>query len=141
MTIGKHGRGIADVGQDRQPAEAGDNLAQQFESLASSLGLLEREAGGIAPRPRQTRYQAGADGVPRHENDGDDRRRLLGSHDCGSRRCDNDINLAPDEFGRNLSGALGAALRPAILDCDGTTFDPAEFMQPPYKGGDPLGMG
>ena len=31
----QHGGGNADIGQDRQPAETRDNLAQEFESLAS----------------------------------------------------------------------------------------------------------
>ena len=34
----QHGGGIADIGHDRQPAETGDNLAQEFESLASKIG-------------------------------------------------------------------------------------------------------
>jgi hypothetical protein len=66
---------------------------------------------------------------------------LLGSHDCGSRRRDNDINLAPDELGRDLGEALVASFPPAILDRDSTTLDPAEFAQPLHKGGDPWAMG
>lgn len=57
----------------------------------------------------------------------------------GNRRCrllcrdgrvssgDNDIDLEPDELGRDLGIALVASLRPAILNCEGATFDPAEF--------------
>ena len=56
---------------------------------------------------------------------------------CGSRR-DNDIDLEPNELGRDLGEALAASLRPAILDRDGATLDPAEFAQPLHKGGDPL---
>src|SRR5262249_16615612 len=56
-------------------------------------------------------------------------------------RRDNDINLALDQFGRDLGGALGATLRPAILDRDSTTLDPAEFAQPLHEGGDPLALG
>ena len=36
----QHGGGIADIGHDRQPAETGDNLAQEFESLAGKIGRL-----------------------------------------------------------------------------------------------------
>jgi len=61
--------------------------------------------------------------------------------DAGSRCCDNDINLALDELGRNLSEALAATLRPPILDRDGATLDPAEFTQPLNKDGEPLAMG
>src|SRR5262249_24178140 len=63
-----------------------------------------------------------------------DRRRLLRRGDRASRR-DDDIDLQPDEFGCNLGIALVASLRPAILDCDGATFDPAELAQPLHKGG------
>ena len=59
---------------------------------------------------------------------------------CGSRR-DNDIDLEPDELGRDLGEALVASLRPAILDRDGATLDPAEFAQPLHKSGGPLARG
>src|SRR5262249_15634533 len=51
---------------------------------------------------------------------------------------DDDINLKPDELGGNLGIALAASLRPAILDLDGATLDPAKFAQPPDKSGGPL---
>jgi hypothetical protein len=34
----QHGIGKADIDHDRQPARTGDNLAQEFESLAGSIG-------------------------------------------------------------------------------------------------------
>src|SRR5207244_659965 len=49
-------------------------------------------------------------------------------------RCENDINLEPDEFGRELGDALAASLRRAILDRDRAPLDPAEFAQPLHKG-------
>src|SRR5262245_39358461 len=85
---------------------------------------------------------AGADRVPsRRSHDGDDRRRLRGGQDHASARRDNNINLALDELGRNLSGALGSTLSPAILNCDCTTLNPAEFDQSLYKSGGPLALG
>ena len=51
---------------------------------------------------------------------------------------DNDIDLEPDELGRDLGEALVASLRPAILDRDGATLDPAKFAQSLHKSGDPL---
>jgi hypothetical protein len=42
------------MGHDRQPAETGNNLAQQFEALASKIGRLERQASDVAARSRQT---------------------------------------------------------------------------------------
>ena len=58
----------------------------------------------------------------------------------GSRR-DNDIDLEPDELGRDLGEALAASLRPAILDRDGAALDPAEFAQSLHKSGDPFARG
>src|SRR5262249_55201806 len=114
---------------------------QEFEALANKIGYLVRQAGDVAVRSRQAGDQAGADRVPsRRENDGDDRRRLLGSQDHGSARRDNNINLALDELGGNLSGTGGSTLRPAILDRDRTTLNPAEFAQSLYKSGGPLAL-
>ena len=59
--------------------------------------------------------------------------------DGGPRR-DNDIDLEPNELGRDLGEALVATLRPAILDRDSSAFDPAEFAQPLHKGGGPLAL-
>ena len=36
----QHTNGTAGIGQDRQAAETGDNLAQEFESLAGKIGRL-----------------------------------------------------------------------------------------------------
>src|SRR5205823_5749849 len=63
--------------------------------------------------------------------------RLFCFDGCGS-RCDDDINVQPDELGGNLGIALAVSLRPAILDVDGATLDPAKFAQPPDKSGGPL---
>src|SRR5262249_44856330 len=38
-----------------------------------------------------------------------------------------------DELGCDLGVALGTSLRPAILDRDGATLDPPEFMQSRHK--------
>src|ERR1700730_4213890 len=54
----------------------------------------------------------------------------------GSRR-DDDINLEPDELGRDFGEALVASLRPAILDRDGATLDPTEFTKSPHKSSSP----
>src|SRR5262249_49691130 len=57
------------------------------------------------------------------------------------RICDNNIDLESDELGREHGGAIAASLRPAILDDEVATFDPAEDVQPLPKGGDPIAMG
>src|SRR5262249_11507823 len=51
---------------------------------------------------------------------------------------DNDVNLEPDELGRDLRGALCASLRPAILDRNGATLDPTAFAQSLHKSSNPF---
>ena len=134
-------RWIVGIGHDRQSAEAGDDLAQEFEALARKFGRRERQAGDVAARPRQTGDEASAKRVRhRREHDRDDRGRLLRREDRRSRR-DNDIDLEPDKLGGDLRETLAASLRPANLDRDGATLDPAEFAQPLHKSGDPLARG
>ena len=58
----------------------------------------------------------------------------------GSRR-DDDIDLEPDELGRDLGDTLLASLGPAVLDRDGTALDPTEFAQSLHERGDPLAGG
>ena len=59
----QRGLGKADIGQDRQSAQTGDNLAQKIDLLASKIGVLVRQAGDIATRARQARDEAGPEGV------------------------------------------------------------------------------
>src|SRR5262245_53221879 len=81
----QHDGGIAKVAHDRQMAETWNDLAQEFESLAGRIRLLEREAGGVAARFRKTRDESSTNRVPRcRENDGDGRRRLPGRYDYGA---------------------------------------------------------
>src|SRR5262249_28877297 len=94
----------------------------------------------VAPGPRQARDEAAADRVVRcREYDWNDRCRLLGCEHRGSRR-DDDINLAPDELGRDLGVALAASFRPANLDRNGAVLDPAEFAQTLYEPSEPLAL-
>jgi len=59
----QYGTGSADIAHDRQPAKIGDNLAQKFETLASSIGLPDRQASNVAAWTRQARDDAGANRV------------------------------------------------------------------------------
>jgi hypothetical protein len=105
-----------------------NNFAHEFDPLASSVGELVRQAGDVATWSRQTVDDADANRVRhRREHDRNDRRPLLCRENiCGCVRND-DIDLEPDEFGDDLGGTLEACLRPAILDRDIATFDPAKF--------------
>jgi hypothetical protein len=51
--------------------------------------------------------------------------------------CHNNIDLEPDEFGRDLRQVLAAPLRPAILDRDIPTVDPTELAHSLHKSGHP----
>src|SRR5262249_12382124 len=54
----------------------------------------------------------------RREDDRDYRGRLLCRDRCFGSACKNDVDLAPDELGRDLGEALGPSFAPAILDRD-----------------------
>jgi hypothetical protein len=54
---------------------------------------------------------------------------------------DNDIDVEPNELGRDLGVALDAALRPAVLDRDGAVLDPTEFAQARHKSSRPWTKG
>jgi len=54
---------------------------------------------------------------------------------------DNGIDVATDKLGCDLRIALGAALRPAILNCDGLALDPAEFTHSGHECSRPWGEG
>ena len=107
---------------------------QQIDPLAGKVSCLHRQTGDIAAWPRQACDQTAADGVGRQrKNDGDDRRcRFQCRH--GRYGGNDDVDRAPDEFGCDLGIALGACLRPAVLDRYGAALDPAECTQPLLKG-------
>src|SRR5262249_28743704 len=49
--------------------------------------------------------------------------------------------LEPNELRGDFAVALIASFRPAVLDRDGTTLDPAEFVQSLHKSSNPLAHG
>ena len=137
----QHGAGIANIGHDRQPAKTGNNLAQKFEALAGrSVCWIDRPVtlppgrARLATRPVPTGSPASAKTIGMTDV------ACFAARTAGARR-DNDIDLQPDELGRDLGEALAASLRPAILDRDGATLDPAEFAQPLHKSGGPWAPG
>jgi hypothetical protein len=50
----KHCGSIVEIGDDGQPVQPGNDIAQNFEALACKFGLLARQASYVAARPRQT---------------------------------------------------------------------------------------
>jgi hypothetical protein len=137
-----HGAGIADTVHDRQAVESGDNLAQEFESLAGRVGVQARQAGNVPARPGEARDEACADWVRRHrEDDRNLRCHLFRRNDSIGSKRDNDIDLEPNELGRELAEALRTSLRPTIVDRDVVTLGPAELAQPLRKGGEQFACG
>jgi hypothetical protein len=119
--------------------KTGYNFAQEFEFLANSIRYLVRQTGDVGSC--DIRDQAGPDRVRhRREHDRNDRCRLLCRE--GWRGChrDNDIDLEPDELGRDFCVTLIAALCPTILNREVATVDPSEFAKPLNKSGNPLAL-
>src|SRR5215467_4338488 len=137
----QHVSGIAGIAHNCQSAQTGHSLAQNFETFGSKICGLARQAGEVAARSPQTRYEAGGNRVARQrEDDWDDRGRLLCREDRLGPIRHNHIDLEPDELGCDLGGAFIATLRPAILDRDILPLAPAQLTQPLHKGAGPLAL-
>src|SRR5579863_3707202 len=100
----------------------------ELDPFAGSIGLLDRQAGHVAARSRQTFDQASADRVSHNCGyDRDDRSRLLHRDGIVGPCRDDDVDPEPDELGRDLGDALGSSFRPAMLDRDGAPLDPTKI--------------
>ena len=95
-----HGGGVTAINHYRQPAQTGDNFTQEFETLASKIGYLGRQASDVAARSRQTSDEVVADRI-RHrcEYDRNDRRRRLRCDDVYGSVRNNYIDLKSNKFG------------------------------------------
>src|SRR5262249_9088964 len=124
------GEGVIDIPHDRQMAESRDCFAQQLKLLGAEISQLVRQASDIASRSRKAGDEAGADRVSCHEDDRNNRRRLLCRQDRWRSRSDYAIDFEATELGGNPGEPLAASFRPAILDRDAATLDPPKFSQP-----------
>ncbi len=123
----QHGRGIASIKQNCQPAQTRDNLTQEFEPLAVGIVLLDRQPSDVTARMRKARDEADANRIVRDgKDDGDGSCRLL-ECESGGAIGNNHVCLLLYELRRGLCDALGASFREARLDHDRATLDPAEF--------------
>ena len=69
-------------------------------------------------------------GSPGGRHDDRDRlRRSFGGKGTGRTRCHDDVDLEPDQLGRNLREAIFVPLRPAVLDGDALALDVAEVAE------------
>src|SRR5262249_44803063 len=76
-----------------------------------------------------------------YRHDWDRRCRLLCRQRCLSSLREDGSYLEPNELRGDFAVALIASFRPAVLDRDGTTLDPAEFVQSLHKSSNPLAHG
>src|SRR5215475_664802 len=78
-------------------------FTQEFETLASKIGYLGRQASDVAARSRQTSDEVVADRI-RHrcEYDRNDRRRRLRCDDVYGSVRNNDVHLKSNKFGDDL---------------------------------------
>jgi hypothetical protein len=121
------------------PAQVGYRFAQELDSFGGEIRRLVRQAGSVAAGTREARDEAVADRIRRCcEHDRSSRRHLPCRHNICRARRDDDFDLEADELFRDLDGTFRAPLRPAILDRNGATFDPAELVQSPHKRRGPL---
>src|SRR5947209_2892658 len=127
------------MGDERQPVEIRYKVPRKFEAFRAGICLLDRQAGNVAPRSRQTCHKRVADRVPgTREDNRYGRCRLLCHQDCRRTIRDNDVHVKSNELSDDLGGALGASLRPSILDLDVMTFSPTEFSESVQEGCYPI---
>src|SRR4029077_1130440 len=130
---------IAPVGQYRQTAEIGNDVAQEFNPFSDGFDTLERQARHVATGPSQACDEPSANWVATHRKHyRDDRRRSLGRDCCGCCVSDDDTHLKLDQRVRECAQTLNVPLGPTIFDVDSTSLDPAELMQPSHKCRSPL---
>src|SRR5215470_2228899 len=79
-------------------------------------------------------------GSHRREHDRNFRCRALGCDYCCSSPRHYDVDLKLDKLVRDFGIAFAATLRPAILDRNGATLDPAKFAQSLHESGIPLAV-
>src|SRR5258708_15418993 len=92
----QHGLVIANIKDNCQPAELGENLTQELYSLACKIRRLQRQSRDVAARLGQICDQAAADRVdPHRKHNRDNRGRLLYCRDAAS---DGHKTVAPEAW-------------------------------------------
>jgi hypothetical protein len=108
-------------------AQASDAAFEGTVAGAIAEGFSEGGGALIATQPRQTGDDASAKWVPhRRKDDRKHRRRLFCRNGGYGSPRDNNVDLAPDELGRDLGETLVVSLRPRIFDRDGAALEPAK---------------
>jgi hypothetical protein len=120
------------VREDPHTADLGNGFPEQLQPFAEGLGAhTVSHPRHISPRAREARDEPAPNRIGNGEHDDRDRRGgVLGRHDREGRRCGDDIDLQPDQLGREVGQAVRPALRESRLDDDVLALDPPELTQP-----------
>src|SRR5712692_4446745 len=123
-------RGRGWVPDDGNPREPGNGPLEQLQALGHSLAHDNGEPRDVAARPSEAGHVAGADGIRvAREYYGNRRGRSLGRSSVDGSRCNDDINLEPDQFLHQAWEPIEPPLGPAVLDRDVLSLDPTQIAQ------------
>ena len=108
---------IIRIVQDGYMAGPGQNIPDQFEILRTQFRRGGRNAGDIAARPREAGYQSGCNRIARGRHDN---RNFAGGFSRrgyrGRQRGDDDVDLAANEFRRQVRKAIDLTFCRASLE-------------------------
>jgi hypothetical protein len=109
----------------------GHHFFQQFQPFEDQVRVLFREPREVPARPREARDEPQSHRIAnaRH-NDGQLRGRVLGSPGGQRIAHHDDIDLQPDELGRQVGEAVGFPLGIALCNRDVLAFHPSQLTQP-----------
>jgi hypothetical protein len=110
--------------------EIRNRLTQDLEALAGEIGALKRHSGDVAAWMREVGHETAANRIVGHRKDNRNDPRCPLQHRNARSIRNNDIDFLLHELGRNLCNAFGTSLRPAILDGNAATLDPAQLTKP-----------
>ena len=109
----------------------GQDARENLHHLGQDVLGLAGQPGDIAAGPRQACNVAGTERVGvAHEHDGNGRGRVLCRTGVDRARRHDDIDLEPNQLGREIRKPLWVAIRRAVLDHDVPPLDVSELTQP-----------
>src|SRR6266545_4547182 len=119
------------VPDDRNAREPGNGLLEQLQAFGSCLTHHDGEPGDVAAWSREAGHVSAADRVRvAREYYGNRRGRVLGRPSVDGSRCNDDIDLEPDQFLRQAGEPLEPPLGPAVFNNDVPALDPTQIAQP-----------
>src|SRR5438128_332907 len=121
---------VAWIPQDRDARDRRDRLFEELDVFCAHLDQHASRARQVAARTSEARHEpAGHRVADGYEDDWNRPGRVLGRDSRRRRERHNEIDLKPDEFGRQLRQLPESAFRPSVLESDVPTLDMAELAQ------------